>query len=103
MDKYLVQQKTQNKTLNMICVFVDCVNVYCMNRFSYDVADVLHFRSDLARSYRAKLSEMELKQTEVMRISQDFENKMRQKEVRIVGIHGYWMPLTSISQFAEIF
>lgn len=37
-------------------------------------------KSDLARSYRAKLSEMELKQTEVMRISQDFENKMRQKE-----------------------
>ena len=66
-------------------------NMYSMNRFCHDVADIVCFRSDLARSYRAKLSEMELKQTEVMRISQDFENKMRQKEVRIISIHGYWI------------
>ena len=37
----------------------------------------------MARTYRAKLSEMELKQTEVMRLSQDFENKMRTKEVMV--------------------
>ena len=40
-----------------------------------------NFRSDLARTYKAKLGEMELKQTEVMRLSQDYENKMRKKEV----------------------
>jgi len=41
------------------------------------------FRSDLARSYKSKMSEMELKQVELMRLSQDFETKMRQKEVNV--------------------
>ncbi|XP_060559661.1 trichohyalin-like isoform X3 [Ruditapes philippinarum] len=37
-------------------------------------------KSDLARNYKAKMSEMELKQIELMRLNQEFESKMRQKE-----------------------
>ncbi|XP_060071550.1 trichohyalin-like [Ylistrum balloti] len=36
--------------------------------------------SDLSRQYRAKMSEMELKRIEVLRMNQEFESKMRQKE-----------------------
>ncbi|KAL3877890.1 hypothetical protein ACJMK2_035534, partial [Sinanodonta woodiana] len=36
--------------------------------------------SDIARKYHTKLSDLELKRIEVMRLSQEFENKMRQKE-----------------------
>ncbi|XP_052240434.1 trichohyalin-like isoform X2 [Dreissena polymorpha] len=36
--------------------------------------------SDLARTYKAKMSEMELRQVELLRINQEFEAKMRQKE-----------------------
>ncbi|XP_033742721.1 trichohyalin-like isoform X2 [Pecten maximus] len=37
-------------------------------------------QSDLARQYRSKMSEMELKRIEVLRMNQEFESKMRQKE-----------------------
>ena len=42
-----------------------------------------NFRSDLARQYKAKMSEMELKRSEVARMSQDYESKMKTKEVII--------------------
>ena len=38
-------------------------------------------RNDLARQYQQKLSALELKRVEVMRLNQDFESKMRNKEV----------------------
>ncbi|XP_052790622.1 E3 ubiquitin-protein ligase BRE1A-like isoform X3 [Mya arenaria] len=37
-------------------------------------------KSDLARTYKSKMSEMELRQIELTRINQEFETKMRQKE-----------------------
>ncbi|KAK7489125.1 hypothetical protein BaRGS_00019639 [Batillaria attramentaria] len=37
-------------------------------------------KSDLARQYQQKMSALELKRTEVMRLNQDFEAKMRAKE-----------------------
>ncbi|KAL4239220.1 hypothetical protein ACF0H5_000037 [Mactra antiquata] len=37
-------------------------------------------KSDLARTYKSKMSEMELKQIELLRLNQEFESKMRQKE-----------------------
>lgn len=40
------------------------------------------YRTDLARKYRTKMSEIELKRVEVMRLSTEFEAKLRQKEVR---------------------
>ena len=50
--------------------------MYCCDEILYDV-----YRSDLARNYKAKMSEMELKQIELLRLNQEFESKMRQKEV----------------------
>ena len=44
----------------------------------------LIFRNDLAHQYQQKLSALELKRTEVMRLNQDFEAKMRSKEVKII-------------------
>ena len=38
-------------------------------------------RNDLARQYQQKLSALELKRVEVMRLNQDFESRMRNKEV----------------------
>lgn len=37
-------------------------------------------KSDLARNYKTKMCEMELKQIELLRLNQEFESKMRQKE-----------------------
>ncbi|XP_021343096.1 trichohyalin-like [Mizuhopecten yessoensis] len=37
-------------------------------------------QSDLSRKYRSKVSELELKRIEVLRMNQDFETKMRQTE-----------------------
>ena len=41
-------------------------------------------RSDIARQYKAKMSEIELKRIELMRLNQEFESKMRSKEVKFV-------------------
>jgi hypothetical protein len=41
-------------------------------------------RNDLARQYQEKMSALELKRVEVMRLSQDFESKMRGKEVSVI-------------------
>ena len=41
------------------------------------------YRSDLDRNYRTKMSEMELKRAEIFRMNQEYEAKMRQKEVFI--------------------
>lgn len=37
-------------------------------------------KSDLSRQYKAKMSELDLKRTEVMRLSTDYEVKMKKKE-----------------------
>ena len=39
------------------------------------------FRNQLARQYRTKLSELELKRSELNNLSEDFEAKLRRKEV----------------------
>ena len=39
------------------------------------------FRSNLARQYRTKNEELEMKRHETLRISQDYEARMKQKEV----------------------
>ena len=39
------------------------------------------FRNDLARQYRTKVSELELRRIELNRINEEFEAKMRRKEV----------------------
>ena len=39
--------------------------------------------NDLARQYRSKMSELELRQIELNRISAEFETRMRKKEVSI--------------------
>ena len=44
--------------------------------------DQIGFRSDLARQYRTKTSEMEVRRIEVERLSKEFEAKLRQKEVQ---------------------
>ena len=43
-------------------------------------------RSDIARKYKAKKSEIELKRTELMRLNQEYETKMRSKEVGRIGL-----------------
>ena len=44
----------------------------------------------MERQYNAKRAAIELKRSEVMRLSQDFESKMRQKEVRPRGRIKMW-------------
>ena len=41
-------------------------------------------RSDLARQYRTKMSEMELKRIETNRLNEEFEAKIRKKEVGLL-------------------
>ena len=45
--------------------------------------------SDLARQYRSKMSELELRQIELNRISAEFETRMRKKEVNIKCDYAY--------------
>jgi hypothetical protein len=47
---------------------------------------VVFCRSDIARKYKAKKSEIELKRTELMRLNQEYETKMRSKEVGRIGL-----------------
>lgn len=54
--------------------FVDCIYIV----FGWSL------RSDLSRQYKAKMSELDLKRTEVMRLSTDYEVKMKKKEVCLI-------------------
>lgn len=56
--------------------FVDCIYMYIVFGWS--------LRSDLSRQYKAKMSELDLKRTEVMRLSTDYEVKMKKKEVCLI-------------------
>ena len=40
----------------------------------------IFYSGDLERKYRAKISEIELRRTEVQRINDEFEQRMKQKE-----------------------
>ena len=49
-----------------------------------------HCRSDLARQYRTKRSQMELKQAELDRLGHEFENKLRITEVKFLCPWSSW-------------
>ena len=44
-------------------------------------------RSDLARQYRTKMSQMEIKRIETGRLNEEFEAKIRKKEVGFTSMY----------------
>lgn len=74
--------------LNCLQPVSDCYQIVCEHQQTIYYRNThlsyfyLHYiRGDLSRQYQQKLSALELKRSEVMRLSQDFESKLRAKEV----------------------
>ena len=74
--------KNRSSVMFALCVFETkwCIMTFLfLTELGMGMVGVV--RNDLARQYQQKLSALELKRVEVMRLNQDFESKMRNKEV----------------------